>query len=177
MLYGFLASKDHPLDIMHLVRNFALHISNILRGKGIRLPKVPEKLKKGKSETAAAYEARVLEQKTTYEEAKAAVNAANELLKPLMLTQKQRDELERRYAAVKAPVGLKGKGRLFDKSCYMTAAEWYFFIKYCSTWIFKGLLEGPPFEMVTLLFQVMLFPRLGGGGGGGWALFKSWTFY
>lgn len=153
-LYGFDVVRDHPLDVMHLVRNFCGHIFNIFKGKTLRPKK--NKTKRGEGESDEEYKARCDAKQAAYAAKEATYAPANAQLRLMSLDSEQQEELERRYATVLAPVGLKGRGKLFAKGCYMTAAEWYFFIKYCSTWIFVGLVPEPALTAVTLLFQVAI---------------------
>lgn len=147
------ASKDSPLDIMHLVRNIAYHICQLLMGNRSKLYKA-RKLKPRKGEKPEEYAERVRLQEELFEEKNQRARSMNDSMKKFHITSAQQDEVDRRFRRVKAPRGMKGKGLPFSSSSAMTAAEWFFFARYCAPWIFDDILEGAALVVVKKLFRI-----------------------
>lgn len=147
---------DAPLDIMHLVRNLINHLFALFNcSKPTIVPKF-DTPKQTAEETEFEYKERITsaQQEFVHSDGYRLVMDAIEQETKFALTQAMKDEIDRRYESVRTHKGLKGTGCPFARSGAMTVANWYFFVKYCSPWIFEDILHGDIYVAVYELFRV-----------------------
>jgi hypothetical protein len=78
----------------------------------------------------------------------------NRHLKEWKLTQPQRDEVDRRWAAVQLPNGYGTKYVPFASGSTFTSADWFHLMVYAGRWIMDGILTGSKLDIWLRLCRV-----------------------
>ena len=143
---------------MHLIRNWCNHPTELANATGdeflippAKLPALEREEFQSERDWKEAESARVREE----ERLNAIINQINDNTLKFRLTTDGRKELIRRYRAVQAVRGQKGTGAPFEKGATMKCACWYFFTKYCSSWIFLDIFPEPVYGVIVQCFAVL----------------------
>lgn len=152
------SAKDAPLDIMHLVSNLMAHIKEVMTGENNTKLPVFEPPARNSNESHTDYARRCNAMGEAF------LNDPNYVYlcdviqqeKLWLLSKAEQGELDRRYRTIRTHKGLKGLGLPFGNG-KMTTANWYFFIKYCSTWIFEGLVVPIIFDTLKRMFDIFRY--------------------
>jgi len=150
------ATFDAPLDIMHLVRNLMYHLTQLYTGSEPTVLPIFQPPNQDDDETETKYLHRCQLAYVTFRTSTPYCISARAMTQEpnWLLTQAQRNEIDRRYASFRSHSNTKGTGLPFAKSGSMTVACWYFFVKYCSQWIFNGIFVGDVYKTNYELYGI-----------------------
>eukprot|EP00808_Paulinella_micropora_P014004 g34032.t1 len=101
------------------------------------------------------YAVRVREAKVRFQRKKALIIENNQRSQLFTFTKEKVDIFIQRYKSIKAPRGWKGTGTPYVKGDALKIADCIFLVKFCSSWIFQGLLPNAQYRCVQHLLGIL----------------------